>query len=263
MSRVAIVTGGSSGIGYCAAAALRNAGCTVYEFSRRESPPPGVAHIYADVTDPQSLRTAVDQVMQREGRIDILVNNAGFGISGAAEFTTAGQAHRQMEVNLFGMANTTQAVLPHMRAAGGGRIVNLSSIAAITPIPFQTWYSVSKAAINAYTMAAANEVRPFGITMCAVMPGDVRTGFTDARCKADDGDSVYGGAIGRSVGKMEKDERGGMAPERIGALICRVALKKRVHPFYSAGIGYKMVMFLVKILPAGVLRRLVGLLYAA
>ena len=263
MKKVAIVTGGSSGIGRCAAAALRDAGCTVYVFCRHENPQPGVTHITADVTAPESVRAAVEQVAAREGRIDILVNNAGFGISGAVEFTDGADAHRQMEVNLFGMANMTQAVLPHMRAQGGGRIVNVSSIAAITPIPFQTWYSVSKAAINAYTMAAANEVRPFGVTLCAVMPGDIRTGFTDARRKTAAGDDVYGGAIGRSVAKMEKDERSGMNPARIGALICRVALKKRVHPFYSAGIGYKMVMFLVKILPAGVLRRLVGLLYAA
>ena len=262
MKKVAIVTGGSSGIGRCAASALRDAGCIVYEFSRRENPQVGGVHIQADVTDQWSVPGAVDQVFQREGRIDILVNNAGFGISGATEFTTAEEAHRQLEVNLFGMANTTQAVLPHMRATGGGRIVNLSSIAAITPIPFQTWYSISKAAINAYTMAAANELKPFGITMCAVMPGDIHTGFTQARRKEIAGDDVYNGAIGRSVEKMEKDERGGMAPERIGALICRVALKKHIQPFYTAGIGYHMVMFLVKVLPANMLRWLIGLLYA-
>lgn len=91
-----------------------------------------------------------------------------------------------------------------MRQQGSGRIVNLSSVAAPAAIPFQTYYSVSKAAINDFTLATANEVRPFGITVCAVMPGDICTGFTDARQKIPAGDEIYGGRISRSVAGMEK-----------------------------------------------------------
>ena len=173
-SKVAIVTGGSGGIGRCTAMALARAGCRVYEFSRREkAPTPGVEHLTADMTDEQSVQAAVAEVERREGRIDILVCNAGFGISGAAEYTAPEDAHAQLELNLYGADRAARAVIPVMRAQGGGRIVCMSSIAGILPIPFQLWYSVSKAAINAYVLALQNEVRPFGISVCAVMPGDI------------------------------------------------------------------------------------------
>ena len=86
-------------------------------------------------------------IADAEGRIDILVNCAGFGISGAVEFTDLSEAKRQMDVNFFGTVNVNKAVLPFMRKAGAGRIVNISSVAAVAHIPFQTYYSASKAAI--------------------------------------------------------------------------------------------------------------------
>ena len=214
MGQVAIVTGGSSGIGAAAAEYLAVHGCTVYEFSRHEKSggSASVHHVTADVTDEASVAAAVQSVLDAEGRIDILLNNAGFGISGAAEFTSVEEAKRQLEVNFWGMVRATKAVLPVMRAQRSGRIVNTSSVAAVTPIPFQTYYSVSKAAINSFTMSVGNEVRPYGIRISAVMPGDTRTGFTDARARSFAGDDAYGGRISRSVAKMEKDERGGVLP---------------------------------------------------
>ena len=211
--KVAIVTGGSGGIGRCTALALARAGCRVFEFSRHEKPAEGLEHITADVTDEAAVKAAVDEVMARAGRIDILVCNAGFGISGAAELTSSADAHAQLELNLFGMDNSVKAVLPHMRATGGGRIVCMSSIAGILPIPFQLWYSVSKAAIDAYVLALQNEVRPFNISVCAVLPGDIKSGFTGARRKTMEA-GAYGERVARSVAKMEHDEETGMSPRR-------------------------------------------------
>ena len=159
-NKVAVVTGGTSGIGRATALALKDAGCTVYELSRRAQGVEGLHHISADVTKEESVRAAVEQIMAREGRIDILVNNAGFGISGAVEFTSTEDAKSLFDVNFFGMVNMNRQVVPIMREAGHGRIVNLSSVAAPVPIPFQTYYSATKAAVNAYTMALANELRP-------------------------------------------------------------------------------------------------------
>ena len=147
--KVVIITGGTSGIGLETAKCLAAAGCTVYEFSRREAELPGIRHMRVDVAESGQVKRAVEQVFAAEGRIDVLVNNAGFGISGAFEFTDEADARKLMDVNLFGMNNTIRAVLPHMRAAGRGRIVNLSSVAGPLPIPFQAWYSISKAAVNA------------------------------------------------------------------------------------------------------------------
>ena len=166
MSRpVCLITGGTSGIGRCTALEMRAAGYTVYELSRRETGVEGLHHIPTDVTDEEAVQRAVDEVVQKEGGIDVVINNAGFGISGAVEFTDTKDAIRQLDVNFFGMVRVNHAVLPVLRKQGSGRIVNLSSVAGAIPIPFQTYYSASKAAINSYTMALANEVRPFGITV--------------------------------------------------------------------------------------------------
>lgn len=261
-SKVVIVTGGSSGIGRCTAIALKDAGCKVYEFSRREVSFDGIEHRSVDVTDEAAVRCAVASVLEREGRIDAVVNCAGFGISGAVEFTELAEAKAQMEVNFFGLVNVNRAVLPIMRKAGGGRIVNISSVAAVAHIPFQTYYSASKAAIESYTCALANEVRPFGITVTAVQPGDIRTGFTDARRKCGAGDEEYSGRISRSVAGMERDERRGMSPEVAGRYIAKIALKRRVKPVSAIGFGYKCLSVLCKVLPCGLRNWIVGLLYA-
>ena len=262
MGKVAIVTGGSSGIGRAAAEYLAAHGCTVYEFSRSGEDNGAIRHITADVTDEDSVRTAVKAVMDAEGRIDILVNNAGFGISGAVEFTPVEEAQRQLDVNFWGMVRVTRAVLPYMRARGLGRIVNTSSVAAVTPIPFQAYYSVSKAAVNSFTMALANEVRPYGVTVCAVMPGDTCTGFTDARRRRADGDEVYGGRIARSVARMERDERSGGTPAQAGAVLGRAALSAHPGVFTTVGLGYKCAVGLMRVLPSGAANRILGLLYA-
>ena len=203
MGQVAIVTGGASGTARRQQNILVRARLHVYEFSRHEKSggSASVHHVTADVTDEASVAAAVHSVLDAEGRIDILLNNAGFGISGAAEFTSVEEAKRRLEVN-FGAWCVTRTVLLVMRAQRSGRIVNTSSVAAVTPIPFQTYYSVSKAAINSFTMSVGNEVRPYGIRISAVMPGDTRTGFTDARARSFAGDDAYGGRISRSVAKM-------------------------------------------------------------
>ena len=142
--KVALVTGGTSGIGLETAIRLKKKGYTVYEMSRRAEGAKGLCHLRADVTDEAQVRTAVEEVLQQEGHIDVLVNNAGFGISGAIEFTEVEEAKKQFDVNFFGVVNVTKAVLPAMRERGRGHIVNMSSVAspiaidAITPTGFSS-----------------------------------------------------------------------------------------------------------------------------
>lgn len=242
--------------------ALARAGCRVYEFSRREkAPAPGVEHLTADMTDEASVQAAVAEVERREGRIDILVCNAGFGISGAAEYTAPEDAHAQLELNLYGADRAARAVIPVMRAQGGGRIVCMSSIAGILPIPFQLWYSVSKAAINAYVLALQNEVRPFGISVCAVMPGDIASGFTANRKKTLREDA-YGGRVARSVARMEHDEETGMSAEDAAAYVAKMALRRRSSPLKALGAPYKAAAAAAKLLPRRVSNYIVGRMYA-
>lgn len=261
-NKIALVTGGSSGIGRCTATALKNKGCKVYEFSRRDIPNEGIIHISADVTDENAVKSAVESIINADGKIDILINCAGFGISGAVEFTEEKEARKQFDVNFFGTVNVTRSVLPFMREKKSGRIVNVSSVAAVAHIPFQTYYSASKAAIESYTCCLANEVRPFGITVTAVQPGDIATEFTAAREKSFAGDDIYGGRIGRSVAGMEKDEEKGMSPEKAGEYIAKIALKKKVKPAYAIGMTYKLLAVLCKVFPSSVRNYIVGILYA-
>lgn len=263
MSQVVIVTGGSSGIGLSTARLFRAKGCKVYEFSRREAfHQDSVVHITADVTDEAAMAQAVAQVEREAGRVDILICNAGFGISGAAEFTENRDAKRLLEVNLFGMVNSVKAVLPIMRCQGAGKIICISSIAAAVSIPFQAWYSVSKAAVSAYVNALRAEVYPFGIQVCAILPGDICTGFTGSREKSPVGDDIYQGRIARSVAVMERDEQSGMSPEQAARRIYRVAMKKHPKPAYAVGLPYSFVMLLTRILPGRILGWIVRWNYA-
>lgn len=260
--KIAVLTGGTSGIGMQTALALKNAGYTVYELSRRAQGVEGLNHLVADVTDEEAVKKAVDEIVAREGKIDVLVNNAGFGISGAVEFTKTEDAKRLFDTNFFGMVNMNRAVVPVMREAGQGRIVNISSVAGQIPIPFQTYYSAAKAATNSYTMALANELRPYGVTVCAVQPGDIKTGFTKAREKTVDGDDVYGGRIGRSVSRMEHDEQTGMDPAVAGKFIANVAMKKRVSPIYTIGASYSFLTFLTRLMSWKTMNKIIGAIYA-
>lgn len=262
MKQVVIVTGGSSGIGAEAAKYLADRGCTVYELSRSGHDRENIRHISADVTEEVSVNEAIRTIWEAEGQIDILINNAGFGIAGAAEFTAVADAKQQLEVNFWGMVRVTRAVLPIMRKQGKGRIVNTSSVAAVSPIPFQAYYSVSKAAINSFTMSLANEVRPYGIRVSAVMPGDTRTGFTDGRVRSFAGDEAYGGRISRSVNKMEKDERNGGSARSVGIVLGKAALSQSRKVFYTPGLAYKLAVLLMRVLPAGTANAILGRMYA-
>ena len=118
------------------------------------------------------------------------------------------------------------------------------------------------AAVQSYTMAMANELSPFGITLTAVLPGDTRTGFTAARQKIDDPEGLYGGRIERSVERMEHDEQHGVPAQKVGDLIAKVALKRRVKPLYIPGFSYNLVNVLMRLLPSGAANKLIGMLYA-
>lgn len=259
--KIAVITGGSHGIGLETAKELSKT-CVVYELSRKGESHDGISHVFADVSDENCVSAAIDSVVEKEGKIDILVCCAGFGISGAVEFTDAADAKHQLDVNFFGTVNAVHAVLPHMRKNGNGRIICVSSVAGVIPIPFQTYYSVSKAAINSFVRALGGEVKPYGISICAVMPGDTKTGFTAAREKIHRGDEEYGGRISRSVSGMEKDEMSGGSAASVGKFIAKKALAKKVPAVCTIGFKYKFFVWFSRILPQRVVTKIVNKMYA-
>ena len=263
MKKVVIITGGSSGIGLNTAAILVEKGCSVYELSRHENEAGKAVHIQADVTDEAQVQKAIETGLQKEGHIDVVINNAGFGISGAIEYTDTQDAQRQFDVNFFGMVRVNRAVLPVMHRQGYGRIINISSVAAPIAIPFQAYYSASKAAIRSYSMALYSEVKPYGIEVCVIMPGDVASGFTAARVKNSDGDEEYGGRISRGVAVMENDEINGIPAADAGKYVAKKALQKRAPLLCTLGGKYEFFVFLTRVLPGKAISDIVGKIYAS
>ncbi|GAA1752158.1 oxidoreductase [Agromyces humatus] len=174
------MTGASSGIGEQTALELLRRGFTVYGAARRVDRMSALVDagghaIAMDVTDDASVRAAVDRIDSEQGRIDVLVNNAGYGSYGALEDVPIGEARRQFEVNVFGLARITQLVLPGMRARRSGAIVNISSIGGRIYEPLGAWYHATKFAVEGLSDSLRVELEPHGIRVVVIQPGAIRT----------------------------------------------------------------------------------------
>lgn len=177
-----LLTGCSSGIGRAAAKALLAAGHTVVATARKpetltELADLGATTLKLDVTDDESMRAAVAAVESEFGRVGALVNNAGYGVYGPVEEVDLGAVRAMFETNVFGPSRLTQLVLPGMRAAGDGVIVNVGSMGGRLAFPVGGFYHASKYAVEALTDSLRNEVRQFGISVVLVEPGPIRTNF--------------------------------------------------------------------------------------
>lgn len=249
--RVVVVTGASSGIGLVTAKHLHQQGFTVYGLSRtlpKETVP--FAYVTADLASGESVEKAVKIISEKEKGIYALVNCAGMGISGAVEYTSDAEVKRIFDVNVFGLHRLTRALIPLLRNEKNARIVNVSSVAAELVIPFQTFYSMTKAALNAYTEGLRMELRPFGIRVCAVLPGDTKTGFTGAREKSPIAENdLYGKRIVSSVARMEKDEQKGKDPITVAKTISRLLARRKPPLYKTVGFEYKLFVFLKRLLP--------------
>lgn len=223
-----IITGASSGFGKATAAMLAAKGHNVYGLCRREMQDGEVKYRQCDVRDRAQVAEVVAGIIKQEGRVDVLVNNAGMGIGGALELATGEEIDLQMGTNFMGCVNLCQAVLPYMRKARKGKIINLSSIGGLMGLPYQGFYSASKFAIEGFTEALAAEVRRFGIRVCMVEPGDFATGFTGSRrnSEATLNDPDYGPVFRNSLAIIEKEENGGLQPEVLARRIVKLVEKK-------------------------------------
>lgn len=177
-----LITGCSSGIGRATAQHLAEAGYLVYATARRPATLEGLAEAGArtlalDVTDEESMTTAVKTVEQEHGQVGILINNAGYGAYGPVEEVSIADARREFETNVFGLGRMCQLVLPGMRKAGRGRIVNISSMGGRITFPAGGWYHASKYAVEALSDALRMEVAGFGVKVVLVEPGLIRTEF--------------------------------------------------------------------------------------
>jgi short-subunit dehydrogenase len=273
--KVVLITGASSGIGKALASILKRKGYKVYGTSRKQPIGNGggntlqpdvnggfIKMIQLDVCSGDSIKKAVEYIVKQEGCIDVLINNAGFGIAGSVEDTSEEEAYQQFNTNFFGVHRMCRQVLPVMREQGSGLIVNVSSVAGLISIPFQSMYSASKYAVEALSEAMRIEVKPFGVNVVLVEPGDTKTGFTDSRQFVNAGsDSVYGKKFNKSINTMIKDEVNGSRPESVAKVIARVVEMKNPPVRVVAGLQYKVVVLLKRLLPSRFVEYVLSKLY--
>ena len=250
---IILITGITSGFGRAMAQQLCADGHKVYGTYRKDSEQiPGVTYLKADVQDEASLCSAVNSVMEKEGRIDTVISNAGMGIGGPLEFTATEDAQRQMDVNFMGMVRLLNQVVPIMRKQHHGHIICISSIGGLMGLPYQGMYSASKFAIEGYCEALRLEVRQFGIHVTVINPGDFFTGFTAARSKnlPPEAANAYPG-YSASMASIESDERSGLQPDYLARRISRIVRKRRpANRYIIATTVQKASVLLKAILPA-------------
>lgn len=251
--RVAVVTGASGGIGQASARALREAGFIVVGTSRNgdsDTVADGGGLARLDVADDRSVETLVADVIAQHGRIDVLVNNAGAGLAGAAEEASIAQVQQTIDINLTGVIRMTNAVLPHMRDAGRGRIVNVSSVLGVIPAPFMALYAATKFAVEGYSESLDHEVRTHGIRVSLVEPGYTKTGF-EANTRW--GDSPLP-AYERQRASMRKVLAEAMrtadAPEIVAEVVLTAATVPNPKVRYTAGRTAKAASLLRRVAPA-------------
>lgn len=258
--KVILLTGASSGIGHEAATELLAQGHTVYAAARRvermEDLAAAGAHVLSlDVTDCASISDAVNAVLSQQGRIDVLINNAGYGYLGALEGVSIEEARRQLDVNVFGLAEMTKQVLPYMRERRSGRIINISSVAGKVGIAFVGWYNVSKFAVESYSDVLRKEVRQFGIDVVLIEPSGIKTDWgiiaADNLARSNAG-TVYEQSALRFSGIMRKAYSSNLlsGPETVAKDICRAVNGRHPKLRYHPGLGAGTMLFLNAITPA-------------
>lgn len=240
---VALITGASSGMGKDFALRLIAEGYTVYGAARRiermrDIEAAGGLTLALDVTDDLSLSDGVARIIGEQGRVDVLINNAGYGQYGALEDVPMAEARRQIETNLIGAARLTQLCLPHMRARRFGRIINISSIGGKLAMPLGGWYHASKFALEGYSDALRNEVRPFGIDVVVIEPGGVLSEWSQIAVKEGLRYSAAGAYAGltEKFGKLQGRQRRLPEPRVISDLIVKALKSKQPKTRYHGGL---------------------------
>ena len=251
--QVALVTGASSGIGKATAIALAAAGFQVIGTSRntaRLTAPAGVTYLDLDVTSDESVASAVEQVIERFGRIDVLVNNAGVGSTGAGEEFSIGQTQDIFDVNVYGVIRMTKAVLPHMRAQRSGRIINVSSLSGFVPSPFMTVYVATKHAVEGYSQSLDHEVREYGVRVLLVEPGPINTPFAGHSVEADTPMPLYAAGRRNYDELITKNLSSGDDPAVVAKVIVGAATDRNPKLRRTAGSAARTINAVHRIAPA-------------
>lgn len=253
MKKVVLITGGSSGIGKAIGEFLHQKEFIVYGTSRN---PDQIADsvfplIALDVRNPESIQNAMQQVISLSGRIDILINNAGVGITGPLEEIPMSEIKNNFETNFFGPIGVMQAVLPQMRVQNSGLIINITSIAGYLGLPYRSIYSASKGALELITEALRMEVKPFGINIANLAPGDFATKIAYGRFHAPlIKDSAYEIPYGNTLKTLNEHVDSGSNPNEVAEVVYQIIQNPNPKIHYKVGaFMQKFSIVLKRILP--------------
>jgi NAD(P)-dependent dehydrogenase (short-subunit alcohol dehydrogenase family) len=250
--KVVLITGASSGVGQATAGLLARNGYKVFGTSRNPADAEaisGVEMLSLDVRSDDSVAACVKAVADAAGRIDVLVNNAGYELSGALEEISLDEARAQFETNFFGVVKMVQAILPSMRQRKQGRIINVSSFAGVSSIPFMGIYSASKFALEGYTEALRMEVRPFNIHVSLAEPAFLKTPMTNHRQTSIAPLTEYDPWRQRAFKAFRDLEQKAPGPESVAKQILNIVRSKRPRLHYLIGSQARILSRLQRYLP--------------
>jgi len=267
--RIVLVTGASSGNGKAIAEDLARQGYFVFAAARSEGKLEAMRseHIEPlplDVTDGESVRSAVKSITANKGRLDILINNAGYGLYGTIEGATQEQVRHVFDVNVFGYARVIQAALPLMRAQKSGLIINMSSVVGKLSIPVLGWYAATKHAIEGMSDALRLEVKQFGIRVVLIEPSYLNTGFEAAamaELDASNDPQAYGKLLAAYRRGFRKGYANAPGPEVVVAAVNKAIAARHPKARYRPTRESMMLITLRGLLSDRVFDAVVEMLY--
>ena len=249
LKKTAVIVGGSSGIGRETALRLSGAGWRVFNISRTPFKGERVRTLTADAAQEGELKKAIESVGGEVGAFDLLVYSAGFSMAAPLEHARSGDYRYLFEVNYFGAIEAIRASVPYLRKHGG-RIVLVGSLGGDMPIPYDGFYSSSKAALCMLARESDLELRGQGIRVSALLPGGTATDFTyNRRVYGADETKEYATSVKKASAALANMEQGGMNPSLVAVSIIKLAERRNPPPVAVAGGVNNFKRFLYKLLP--------------
>ena len=260
MSKVVFITGAAGGLGLGIAQYLANRGYTVYGTSRRsQAVIDGMKMLVADVTDGPSIEACISQIVNEQGRLDVVINNAGLGIASPLETVSIADVQQVLDTNITGVIRVVQAALPQMRLQRSGLIINISSIGSEIGLPYRGVYSATKAAVDRLSEAMRMELTGFGIQVCIIQPGGVKTDINKNRIHTElITGNAYKNNFDIAYEMINKSVDQGLDVKVFGELVFHILQQRRVKAVYRIGTrAEKMSVLLKSILPSSYFEKMV------
>ncbi len=248
MKRVVVITGAGSGIGKETAGLFSTGGDIVVNISLNVETNEDSNIYNCDVSVEEEVESVFQKIYNKFGHIDVLINNAGFGVSGAVELIPTTNINSIYNVNVLGVIYCSKHALKYMKP--GAKIINIGSAMAFFPLPFRSIYASTKAAVVTLSYGMRMELNNFGVSVCVICPGDVKTNFTKNRVKDFQTNEKYGDRIKNAAGSLDEKENKRMSPIIVANAIFKQANKKKTKHMVIVGFKYKVLYVLQKLLPA-------------